>query len=107
VKKEYKEKDIYGEGGREREERDSTGREDVKELTESGDELNSSNNVCSKVTIDGTIGSIEDGNGVENDSIDSTELLKDHDCQTQNKRMPDLFGLQLGKERKRSTEMIT
>ena len=65
------------------------------ELTESSNKLNSANNVCSEMSVNGTVGSIEDGNGVEDDGIDSTELLKYHGSQTQNKWMPDLFGLQL------------
>ena len=57
------------------------------------------------MSVNGTIGSIEDGNGVEDDGIDSTELLKDHDCQTQYKWMPDLFGLQLTEQGERNTEI--
>ena len=68
--------------------------------------MNSSNNVSSKMSINGNIGSIEDCNRVEDDSIDSGPLLKDHDNKTQDKWMPYLFGLQLSKEGKWSARKM-
>jgi len=57
------------------------------------------------MSVNGTVGSIKDGNGVEDDGIDSTELLKNHNSQAQDKWMPDLFCLQLSKQRERNTEI--
>ena len=48
--------------------------------------------------VDGEVGRVEDGDGVEDDCVDAGELLEDHDCQTQDERVPDLLRLQLGEE---------
>ena len=72
---------------------------DVKtKLTESCDKLNSTDNVCGKVLVDGEFCGVEDGDGVEDDRIHAGELLEDHDGQAQDERMPDLLRLQLGEE---------
>ncbi len=48
--------------------------------------------------IDGEVGRVEDGDRVEDDCVNAGELLEDHDCQTQDERVPDLLRLQLGEE---------
>ena len=47
-------------------------------LTKSGNELNCTNNVGWEVVVHGDIGSTEDGDGVENNNVDSGPLLKEH-----------------------------
>jgi hypothetical protein len=71
------------------------------QLTKSCNELNSTNNVGSKVLVHGDIGSAEDCDCVENNNVDSGPLLKEHCKQAQDKRMPHLFGLQLSEEGER------
>ena len=68
--------------------------------------MNSSYNVSSEMSVNGNIGSVEDCDCVEDDSVDSGPLLKDHDNKTQDKWMPYLFGLQLSKEGKWSARKM-
>ena len=68
------------------------------ELTESGEQLDSSDDVGGEVHVDVDVGGIKDGDGVEDDGVDSAPLLEDHDCKAQDERMPDLLGPQSGEE---------
>ena len=69
-----------------------------KQLTEGGKQLDSSDNVRGEVHVDGDVGSVEDGDGVEDDGVDSAPLLEDHDYQAKDERMPDLLGPKGGEE---------
>ena len=69
-------------------------------LTESGKELDSSDDVGGQVLIDCDVGRIEDGDRVEDDGVDAAPLLEDHDCEAQHKRVPHLLHPQGSEERR-------
>ena len=51
-----------------------------------------------EVHVDGDVGGVEDGDGVEDDGVDSSPLLEDHDGQAEDERVPDLLLSQRSEE---------
>lgn len=54
---------------------------DQNGCNEGGDEVHNANNDCAKVFVDGAASVFEDGHGVENNSVDTRELLEKHQAQ--------------------------